>query len=164
MKLASWALFPALCLGATHAQAQSKNGLALGTDSAKVGTDAEVPLTLSSTNQIQGVVAAFEWTPAAGTGSALVPGPAIATADTVVQNVGASFMVLGVVMDSDGQDNEIINPGNNLVLATAKIRCGSTPGSSPINFVDGKYASAAGGPLLDNTVVVGGLSIGRDEG
>jgi hypothetical protein len=164
MKLASWALFPALCLGATHAQAQSKNGLALGTDSAKVGTDAEVPLTLSSTNQIQGVVAAFEWTPAAGTGSALVPGPAIATADTVVQNVGASFMVLGVVMDSDGQDEEIIPPGNNLVLATARIRCGSTPGSSAINFVDGKYASAAGGPLLDNVVVVGGLSIGQDEG
>src|SRR5688572_1322203 len=164
MKKASWALLPALCLGAVHAGAQSVNGLALGADTAKVGTDAVVPLTLTSTNEIQGLVAAFEWEPGAGTGSALVPGPAIQTADTVVQNIGASFMVFGVIMDSDGADGEIIAPGNDLGVATARIRCGSTIGSSAITFADGEYPAASGGPLLENIVVVGGLSIGEAEG
>ena len=164
MKLASWAFLPALCLGAIHAEAQSVNRLALGMDSAKVGADAEVPLTLTSTNQVQGVVAAFEWTAGAGTGSALVPGPAIASADTVVSRVEANYMVLGVVMDSDGQGDEIIAPGNNLLVATARIRCGGSAGSSAVTFVDNKYASAEGSPLLENVVVVGGLSISKDEG
>jgi len=142
----------------------SKNGLELGSDVSKVGTDADIPLTLDTTDQVQGVVATFDWTPSVGTGSALVPGPAIATADTVVQNVGASFMVLGVVMDSDGSDGEIIAPGNDLLLATAKIRCASTEGSSPVEFQNFMYPAASGGPLLENIVVVGGLSIGETEG
>jgi hypothetical protein len=164
MKQASWVIVPALCTAAVVAEAQSKNELALGSDTAKVGTDAEVPLTLSTTDQVQGVVAVFEWNAGAGTGSALVPGQAIAAADTIVSRVEGNYMVLGVVMDSDGQDAEIIAPGQNLLVATARIRCGSTPGSSAITFVDDKYASAEGSPLLENVVVVGGLSISEEDG
>src|SRR5688572_12793892 len=160
-----WGFLPVFCMLALPCMAGvSENELTLGEDVSKVGTDADVPLTLDTTDQVQGVVATFDWTPSVGTGSALVPGPAIATADTVVQNIGASFMVLGVVMDSDGVDGEIIAPGNNLLLATAKIRCASTEGSSPVEFQNLMYPAASGGPLLENIVVVGGLSIGETEG
>src|SRR4029453_14963474 len=75
----------------------SQNGLDLGSDVSKVGTNADVPLTLDTTDQVQGGGARVGWTPSVGTGAALDEGPAIATADTVVKNIGASFMVLGVV-------------------------------------------------------------------
>jgi len=160
-----WGFLPVFCMLALPCMAGvSQNGLELGSDASKVGTDADIPLTLDTTDQVQGVVATFDWTPSVGTGAALVPGPAIATADTVVQNIGASFMVLGVVMDSDGADGEIIAPGNNLLLATARIRCASTEGSSPVEFQNFMYPAASGGPLLENIVVVGGLSIGETEG
>src|SRR5262245_25074334 len=82
---------------------QSRNELELGAAVAKIGTVADIPLRLSTTDQVEGLVAAFDWMPAsAGVGVALLPGPAIADADTVVQRVEPTYMVLGVVMDSDG--------------------------------------------------------------
>ena len=157
------------------AQGQSRNELKLGAGQSKFGSVAEVPVTLSTTDQVQGLVACFEWDGTKGTGVDLVRGPVIATnalANTVVIRVEPSFMVLGVVMDSDGQGGEVIKPGNNQLLATAKIKCGadpnpSTPGDAvltPLTFADGKFATVSGGPLLDNIVVVGGLSVGKTEG
>lgn len=172
-QLRFWGFLPAFCLLALPLQAQqSRNELKLGTGEAKFGSVADVPLTLSTTDQVQGLVAAFEWGGATGQGVDLVAGPALATANTVVRRVGANFMVLGVVVDSDGVGGEIINPGNNQLVATAKIRCGpdpnpTTPGDetlTPVTFADGKYAAVNGGPLLDNIVVVGGLSLGATEG
>jgi hypothetical protein len=109
-------------------------------------------------------VAAFEWDGSDGVGSDLLPGAAIAAADTVVRRVEPSYMVLGVVMDSDGADNEIIQPGDNLDLATAVIRCSTLGKSIPMTFVDGKYSTVDGAPILDNVVVVGGESIIQVEG
>jgi hypothetical protein len=162
-----WGYLPAFCLAALPltVQGQSQNELKLGMDVAKVTTGvADIPLTLSTTDQVQGLVAAFDWAASAGTGVSLTPGPAIADADTVVQRVEPSYMVLGVVMDSDGTGNEVISPGNDQLVATAGIRCSSTLGINGVEFRDGMYATVDGGPILDNIVVVGGLSIGATEG
>jgi hypothetical protein len=146
------------------AQGQSRNELELGSDVAAFGAVADIPLRLSTTDQVEGIVAAFDWDTDAAVGVALVPGPAIAGADTVVQRVEADYMVLGVVMDSDGEGDEIIAPGNDLLVATAQIRCGNTAGVMDIELRDGAYATVEDGVLLDNLVVVGGLSIGAAEG
>jgi len=158
-----WALLPALCLLALPLSAQSSNELKLGNAQGKVGTVVSVPLTLSTTDQVQGLVAAFDWA-GGGTGDSLTPGAVLADADTVVRRVEANYMVLGVVMDSDGAGNEVINPGTDLDVATAGIKCGSEEGSQAVIFRDAAYATVNGGPLLDNLVVVGGLSIGAQEG
>ena len=156
-QLRFWVFLPVLCVFALapFAQGQSRNELKLGAGQSKFGSVAEVPLTLSTTDQVQGLVVAFEWDGTKGTGVDLVRGPVIATnalANTVVIRVEPSFMVLGVVMDSDGQGGEVINPGNNQLLATAKIKCGadpkpSTPGDAvltPVTFADGKFATVSG--------------------
>lgn len=166
-QLRFWGFLPAFCLLALPVSGQSSNTMKLGDAAAKVGTIANVPLTLSTTDQVQGLVAAFDWNGATGTGVSLTVGPALAAADTVVRRVEPSYMVLGVVMDSDPNDPgspEFLGPGNNLLLATAQIRCATTEGSTPVEFRDGQYATVEGGPALDNIVVVGGLSIGATEG
>jgi hypothetical protein len=145
-------------------QGTSRNELELGTDVAKVNSDAEIRLLLSTTDQVQGLQFVFDWPAGAGTGVSLMPGPAIASADTVVQRVEDTYMVLGVVMDSDGEGGEVISPGDDQHVATAVIRTGTTLGGVDITFRDGMYATVDGGPLLDNIVVVGGLSIGGTEG
>src|SRR2546426_5231009 len=61
---------------------QSRNQLKLGLGQAKIGGVASIPLTLSTTDQVQGLVATYEWDGTTGTGDGLVPGPAIATANT----------------------------------------------------------------------------------
>ena len=152
-----------LCVLATQVGAQSE--LKLGANvSAEFGTLASVPLTLSTDSEVQGLVAAFEWDEANGTGETLTLGEAVADADTIVTRVESNFVVIGVVMDSDGVDNEVILPGSGLAVATVGIRCGGAAASTDINFVDGVYATVAGGPTLDNIVVIGGLSISQTDG
>lgn len=161
-----WGLVPAFCLLALPPWAQGANELKLDTKVAKVGSQLSIPLTLTTTDDVQGVVAAFEWAAAAGTGVGLVPGAVLADADVVVTRVEASYMVIGVVMDSDGLPAtapEIIPPGTH-EIATVQIQCSQLEQVNPVTFVDGKYATVDGGPLLENIVVVGGLSIGQVEG
>ncbi|MBI4603978.1 MAG: hypothetical protein HY721_18640 [Planctomycetes bacterium] len=170
---------PTLCLSAVSllwatplvvSGQASSNELKLGSASASQGTLASVPLSLSTTDQVQGVEAVFEWDAAVGKGEDLVSGETLAGADTVVKRVGDGFVVLGVVMDSDPSDPgspEVLGPGTDLLLATAKIRCATgaqTEQSADLKFADGKYPSVEGGPLLDNLVTVGGLSITLDKG
>jgi len=134
--------------------------LRLGNGQGNVGGNADVSLSLDNpVSEIQGVVAAFEWDPAAGVGVSLENGPALAEADTVSKRVEASYMVIGVVMDSDGAGGEVIPAGSDQLIATALIRCDSE-GEFGVAFVDGKYALVGETPLLDNIVVEGGLSIG----
>ena len=140
------------------------NELKLGNGSASTGGNASVSVTLSTVSQVQGLVAAFDWNGAQAEGVSLVAGAALAGADTVVVRVEPSYMVLGVVMDSDGIDGEVIQPGTDLGVATATIKCLGTDVVVPVEFRDGQYATVDGGPQLDNIVVVGGLSIGEAEG
>jgi hypothetical protein len=123
-----------------------------------------VPLTLSTTDEVQGLVAAFDWDGSLGTGAGLDDGLAIADADSVFKRVEADYMVLAVVMDINGSAPDSIGPASGLAIATARILCGQTAGTSPVAFQDTLYASANGGPLQDNVVVVGGLSVGVGEG
>jgi len=149
------------------AQGSTVNELKLGEASATQGSLASIPLTMTSTEQVQGIVAVFEWDGAVGSGDSLNAGAAIQTADTVVRRVEASFMVLGVVIDSDGTPPAFIEPGTNVDLATAVIRCATgaaTDVSTDLTFVDNKYGATADGPLLENLVTVGGLSITKTEG
>lgn len=160
-----WGLVPAFCLLALPPWAEGANELKLGATSAKVGSQFNVPLTLTTTDEVQGLVAAFEWEAAGGVGVGLVPGAALAEADVVVTRVEATYMVIGVVMDSDGQGTpEIIPPGADILIATAQIRCSQLEQANAVSFADMEYATVDGGPLLENIVVVGGLSIGAGEG
>ena len=159
-----WGLVGAVSLMAFPLFAAESYELALGSKTAKVGADTEVPLVLSATGQVQGLVAAFDWDAGVATGVDLVPASSIASADVVVKRVEAGYMVLGVVVDNDGVGENFIPPGEDIVLATVKIRCKGTEASTALTFKDAAYATVDGGPLLENIVVVGGLSIGAAEG
>ena len=144
------------------------DGLKLGTGQGPLGALISVPLTLTSTQQVQGVVVTADWDGAKLRGETLTRAAALASADAVVSRVTPGYAVLGVVMDSDGVDNEIIPPGTDIVLANLQFTALGPPGETPedvaLLFQDGKYATVDGGPLLDNIIVVGGLSIGQTEG
>jgi hypothetical protein len=174
----NWAYLPVFCMLALRmaaGQGASSNELKLGTATGKFGQDASVPLTLSTTDQVQGLVAAFDWDGTMGTGSNFVKGPTLddpAEANVYVTRVEPSYMVVGIVMDADGVGNEVINPGTGILIGTAVIHCGADPNPdaagdqvvTPITFKDGLYARVGDEPKLDNIVVVGGLSIGAEEG
>ena len=148
----------------TFAQ-ESRNELKLGTlVSGGFGSVASVPLTLSTTDEIQGIVAAFEWDDAKGVGESIRAENGVSDADTIVTRIESGFAVVGVVMDADGVDNERILPGEDIAIATVGIRCGSLPEATDLVFVDNKYATVADGEKLENLVVVGGLSITAAEG
>jgi len=165
VKVLSFCLLGILSAAALPAQGRA---LKLGTATGSLGQTASVGLRMDSDSQVQGLVAAMDWNGAELQGTDLVSGAALAAADVVVARVEPAFAVLGVVMDNDGRDGEIIPPGANIDVATLKVKClgpsGDTDVVTPVVFKDGTYSAAVGGPLLDNIIVVGGLSIGRTEG
>jgi hypothetical protein len=163
-----WGLLAALCLLGFPPLVFCDNAMTLG-DFGVVerGGEVSLPLTLASTDDVQGLVATFDWDGAKGVGAELelaaVLGPT--EADTVVTRVTGTYMVLGVVMDNDGVGVDQVIPANsNPLLATAKITVpvAAPLGLADVTFRDGLYASVEGGPVLDNIVVVGGLSIGQE--
>ena len=138
----------------------------LGTDTALVGQTVEIPLTLTIEQElVQGLVAAFSWNGAVGAGVDLLMGADILaiSPDLWITRVEPDYMVLGMVVDTDGMGPETIGPGIDLHIATAVIS-GLAPGTSPVVFVDNTYAMTDGGPVLDNIVVIGGLSVGQGDG
>lgn len=169
---------PAFCLLALPLFGLSE--LKLGNSTGEYSDQVAVELTLTTDDQVQGLVAVFEWDTSGGvTGVDLVPvSPLLDSsveegADTVVTRVEDGYMVLGVVMDSNPNDNgtlpEVIGPGTDIPIATATLTGAGDPGGgsavvTDLVFVDDAYASTEGGPVLDNIVVVGGLSQGDGEG
>jgi hypothetical protein len=154
-----------LSLSAKSMAAQS---LKLGTATGSNGDTVSVKLLLSSTQNVQGLVSAFDWDGSKLEGTNLVQSAALASANTVVKRIEPAYGVLGVVMDSDGVGGEIIPAGNDIDVFTLslKIKVGSTgaPIVVPLTFHDGVYATVDTGVPLDNIVVVGGLSIGVVDG
>lgn len=138
--------------------------LRIGEGLAKGGTAIDVPLVLSTTDEVQGLVAAFEWDAGVASGVGIAPEAMLAEADVVVTRVEATYMILGVVIDDDGLGIEAIPPGEDRLLASARIHCAGTVGGSEIRFADRTYAAVDGAPLLENVVVVGGSSISVAEG
>ncbi len=163
-KAVSCSLFCVLVAQSVYAASSNEFGLGVATVSS--GAEASIPLTLSSTDQVEGLAAIFEWDAAVGTGKDLVAGSVLSGADVVVRRVEANYMVLGVVVDSDGSGVYFIPPGTGTLLATAKIQGAvvDSEKTTDLVFVDSKYASAANGPVLENVVSVGGLSITQDKG
>ena len=160
-----WAYLSAFCLLALPLFAgTSTNELKLGSDNAEFGSDASLALTLTTTDEVQGLVAAFDWDGSLGTGSGLDYGAAIADADSMFMRVEDDYMVLAAIMDIDGSAPDSIGPGSDLEIATVRIQCANAEGTSAVVFRDSLYASANGGPLQDNVVVVDGFSIGGGEG
>ena len=137
----------------------------LGSDTALVGQTVEIPLTLTTEQEVQGLVAAFNWNGTIGVGVNLLMGTDIigSPPDLWVTRVEPDYMVLGMVVDTDATGPDAIGPGTDLHIATAVIS-GLAAGLSPVVFVDNTNATVDGGPLLDNIVVIGGLSVGYDEG
>ena len=58
------------------------------------------------------------------TGRDVVTGQSIQEADLVVSRVEAGYVVLGVVMDSDGAGEEVVPPGEDVEVASVKMMCG----------------------------------------
>ena len=138
----------------------------LGTDTALVGQTVEIPLTLTIEQElVQGIQAIFEWNGAIGAGVDLLMGADIlaVSPDLWITRVEPDYMVMAMVVDTDGTGLDTIGPGIDLHIATAVIS-GLAPGTSPVEFVDNIYAMTDGGPLLRNIVVIGGMSVGQDEG
>ena len=90
-KLRFWGFVPALCLLALPLLADNKMELG-SVGVAKIGNVFEVPLTLETTDDVQGLVAAFAWDGAAGNGVALEYGVILGDADTLVRRVEPDYM------------------------------------------------------------------------
>ncbi len=147
--------------------------LKLSSGTVAIGSSASITLSMTAQNTagVQGIVAAADWNVAVVEGTNLQAasgaGGALNGADVIVPRIEPGYFVLGVVMDNDGIGGEIIPAGNDINLATLTVKAaaGATDGqSTALSFHDGAYNTVSGGPLLDNIVVVGGLSIGATEG
>lgn len=151
--------------------AKAENALSVGKGSAPSNSVADIPLSLSGDQDVQGFVMVFEWDGSKGRGIDVLPnsgaGSPLDSADLIVKRVEDAFMVFSVVMDSDGKDGEKITAGQNIKVGTAQIRCtGPASGSveTPITLVDKKHAAVEGGPILSNLISIGGRSISQQEG
>ncbi len=160
----------AICAGSLPGL-RAENSVGVGQGSANQGAVAEVPLLVSGDAAIQGFVMAFEWQAGRGTGLELVvndaAGQALEGADLIVGRVEASFMVFSAVLDTDGQDQEVIPAGDNTQVGSARIQCPTSVAgtvTTPIVLVDDKYATVDGGPVLKNLIVSNERSITSAEG
>jgi len=122
-------------------------------------------IVLISDSEVQGLITVFDWDGEKLEGRDLTPGSVLESADLIIRRVEPDYMILGVVMNTDGTGDEVIPPGTNS-LATARFRCPSPDEDVPVDLIfrDGKYGTDALGPLLDNMLTVGGLTISREEG
>ena len=124
-------------------------GLQLGNAAGQYGGPVEIPLTLSTNSEVQGITAVFDWEESAGTGLELIIGPAVDAAAVVISDVRDNWMSLGITTD--------MNPltGDDIALATAVILCGPGPAviESPVVFRDGVHGPP-GSPPLSNSVTV----------
>jgi hypothetical protein len=124
---------------------------------------ARIPLTLTTTQDVQGFSAVFEWTGAAQ-GVDFIPGVAIQGADFFAKRVENNYMVIAAVIDLNGTGPSVIPAGTDINLGMVEIRCGGPDIVTNLVFADGKYSSYEGGPIVDNIIVVGGMSIGAGDG
>jgi hypothetical protein len=145
--------------------------LKLGTGSGRTGQNIDVPLTMNSDGDVQGFVAAFDWDGAKILGMSIAADQTTVvdeSADVVVTRIEDSYAVIGVVMDSDGVGGEIIPAGNDIQIAVLTVNAlgpsGDTEEVVPVTFKDKVYNTVDLGPLLDNIIVIGGLSIGLMDG
>lgn len=166
----SCSLFSVCLVALVPSWLQAENSLSVGRGTADSGSVASVPLTLSTDDDAQGFIMAFEWDGSRGTGTELEvrdgDGEALSGAELVVTRVESSFMVLSVVMDLDGAGGEMIAAAQDVEVGAALIRCeGPSEGTreTPIQLVDDKISTVEGGPTLKNTLVQGGLSITAEE-
>ena len=155
---------PVICVLACASGVYGQS-MSLGDGTGEFGTVVSVPLSLSSDSDVQGLVAAFDWDDANGTGVDLNPSAVIADADVVQTRIESDYGVIGVVVDTDGAGSVAIPAGDTLV-ATLIIQCGDGPDGSTtaVTFRDGSYATVDGGPALDNIIVVDGQSVGATDG
>ncbi len=143
--------------------------LKLGTAKGSMGETVKVRLTMTATSDVQGLVFVAEWDGAKLSGANLVPEAVLASADVVVRRIEPAYVVLGVVMDSNGEGGEIIPSGSDIPIASLGLRILINPPAEgtetvPLTFMDLKYGTTDGGPALENLIVVRGRSIARTEG
>ena len=140
-QLRYWSFLPAFCLLALPLFGQ--NSLQLGSAVAEFGEDAEISITVDSESEVQGVVAVVEIS-GGGTAKDLVVGEVLNGANFIQTRVEDSYVMLGVVLDTDGMGGEVVPPGTNEV-GRVVIQAGSTRGVFDVAF-------AADG-VLDSVVV-----------
>jgi hypothetical protein len=129
------------------------------------GIEPAADIVLVTDAPVQGLIVCLDWDGTKISGTDLVPGEVLAEADLVVRRIDPAFLVLGVILDEDGQGADAIPPGEH-VIATARFRCVSATAQvqAALEFRDGMYGAVDLGPLLDNMIGVGGRSISVLEG
>ena len=137
----------------------------LGSSVERVGSLATVPLTLSSNANIDGLVAIFEWDAAVAQGFDIIEEPGIEAAEEVFLRLEDNFAVVGILVDADGLGLAALPAADDLLIASIRLRCGETAGTTALTFVDDTYGVVAGGAILSNTFVInGGESLGIGDG
>ena len=137
--------------------------LQIGSDTATVGGNVQVPVLLTTEEYVQGFQLILEWSGSVGHGVNFLIGPDAADAEFIVTDVEPDHMIMGVIMDYDSPGPvPIIEPGSGLHIATAVIEC-LTVGTSPIEFVDGVYSIVPSAPVLNNILVIGAMSVGVED-
>ena len=124
---------------------------------------ARIPLTLTTTEDVQGFSVVFEWTGAAQ-GVDFIPGAAIQGADFFAKRVENNYMVIGVVIDTNNSGPSVIPAGEDIILGMVQIRCSGPDVVTNLVFADGKYSASEGGPIINNIITVGSMSIGAGNG
>ncbi len=140
------------------------NGLRLGHVVEQIGGTASVPLTATSSSDLQGLVATLDWDGEMLLGRDLIPSPLLADADMVVTRIEDSFAAIGVIVDIDNEGAIAIPTSDDLLVAEILVDCRNQTGVADLNFVDGLYATVDGGIPLHNLIVVDAASIDVEAG
>lgn len=148
----------------------AENAVNIGSASTDAGGMVSVPLSVSGDADIEGFVLAFDWSSGSdGLGVDLDTSGAsvLANAELVRMRVGDNFMMLGVVVDTDGSGTNVIPAGDETPVGVAVIRCPngvSGEVTTPIRLRDGTYAFVDGGPTVNNIIVSNQQTIDATNG
>lgn len=136
----------------------------LGDVTATHGEPVELPLTLTTSEPIDGLLAVFEWDPALATGVELRPAPSLADAAFVEKVERENWMAVGAIMSFDS--SSALPAGEDILLAHAVLLCRepSAPQAVSVKFVDEKHSTKPEAPPLTNHITIGVRSLGRAEG
>jgi hypothetical protein len=142
-------------------------GLRIGESSAEFNETTSVPLLLDSTDPVEGLVAVVEWDARKGFGVDVTPSAALASAEFLAMRVEPDYLIISAIIDTNGEGVAALPAGNGILLADASLRCICDGDRQEILLVlppKSRHAIIDGGPVLQNTVVVGGRAIQAGNG
>lgn len=123
----------------------------VGDASGALDATIDLPITLSSSRDLEAVTVVLDWAPGTGTLVELVLDPQLSAAANFVDSVtNPHWVAFGFTSVSTP-----IPAGNDVPLATLRLRCNAAQASLPTAVVlrDGTYRSGPASPLIENSVL-----------